>query len=232
MELYTIAAFSIPYADEMGTTVELIEKDPYGRALFCVRFGNSLFYDQQAEKDGWMYAYVICQRSDKQETYYYEDECFRLYRSGDMFTEDEQRELKEQNDWNRSLIEAKMTSRRIIERGCSKLSATVLGTDEGLNISMHLDDVFKENHSLSKQYVFSDYLDCDSYGNSIGIVWGYSTNEAGGVDVDAYFIMAERDCISTKEARIAKINDRVHFWKELKQFKADNGWGSPGEPAC
>lgn len=225
MELYTIAAFSIPYADEMGTSVSLIEKDSWGRKLFCVRFGKSLFYGQQADTGGWMYAFVICQKSDKEKTYYYEDECFRIYQSNDLFTENEQRELKERNDWNCTLNDDKMCSRRIIKAGESKLSATVLGLNDSLDISMHLDDLFRENHSFDKQYLFSDYLDCDSSGKSLGIVWGYSPNEAGDIEVDAYFVMVDKDCLDTKEAKITKINDSLHFWTELKQFKADNGWG-------
>lgn len=226
MELYTIAAFSIPYADDMGTSIAIIESDKYGRVLFQVQFGYSLFYRELSDEknNNWLYAYGICQKSDQKRTYYYEDDCFQIYRNKDEFTIKQQNELKELNDWDLPLIIDKMTSRTIIPSGGSKLDSTVLGLNEGLSISMRLDDLFAENESMNKPFVFSEYLDCDQEGKSIGVVWGYSKNENDELEIEAYFIMVEKDCLTSRKARIAPIHDTLHFRKELKAFKKENGW--------
>ena len=226
MELYTIAAFSIPFADEMGTSVEIMEKDSYGRILFGVRFGSSLFYQKRSDEQEWMYGYVICQKYDKENTYYYEDDCFRIYYSEDMFTSSEQKELKDINDWDAPLNDEKMTSRNIIKKGKTKLSATPLGSDKSSSVSMNLDDVFLKNHPMSEQNVYSEYLDCDKNGNSIGIVWTYSTSPAGDIEVEAYFIIVGKDVLDTNNASIERIKDTLRFWEEIKRFKQENGWAS------
>ena len=226
MELYTIAAFSIPYADDMGTSITTIESDNYGRVLFQVQFGYSLFYHESSDaKNNWLYAYGICQKSDQERTYYYEDDCFQIYKNKDEFTIKQQNELKELNDWGSPLIMDKMTSRIIIPSGNSKLNSTVLGLNEGLSISMRLDDLFLENGSINKDHVFARYLDCDEEGNSIGVVWGYSKTEKEAPEIEAYFIMVRRNCLVTRKAEIVPINDTLHFWKELKDFKTKVSWG-------
>lgn len=225
MELYTIAAYSIPYADEMGTTIQIVDKDDYGRVLFQIRFGTQLLYRQTDFSDNYLYAYAICQKSDRNRTYYYEDDCLRVYNTSAEFTEYEQEELKELNDWNKPLSNDKMTARTIISSGKNKLSATVLGLDKALSISLELDKLFLINHnSIDKEYIYEKYLDCNADGKSIGIVWGCSVAENDTREIEAYFIMVDSDCLETGIATIMPINDMFHYWEELKQFKLDNEW--------
>ena len=234
MELYTIAAFSIPYADKPGTKIESIEKDAYGRVLFRVRFKTMVLYFQNEPRNEQMFAYVVCQKSDRKRTYYYEDDCFRLYLTDAMFTESEQTELKEINDWGKPLNEEKMTSRQIIKKAKNKLNATVLGLDKGLDVSLWLGEAFLKLHPLDKQYIDKVYLDCDSAGNSLGLVWGYQRNDNDEVELEAYFVMVKKDGLTIKDAKLAAVNgvqiqeisDTLHFQEELKQFKADNNWES------
>ena len=226
MELYTIAAFSIPYADRTGTKIRTIEEDQYGRVLFLVSFRSSGFYYQSEYEK--MYAYAVCQKSDEERTYYYEDDCFLLYLTEDMFTESEQNKLKELNDWDKPLNEAKMTSRQIIEPHDSKLRATSLGFDKAFSVSLHLKAAFLAEHPVDtdRQHVFYKYLDCDAAGKSVGVVWYwyYSDNDSNDTETEAYFIMVDEDCLLTNKAQIAKITDTLHFQDELKMFKAANNW--------
>lgn len=227
MELYTIAAFNIPYVDEFGSAVKIkvLEEDEYGRILFCVSFSSNAFYAPLDSSRPVMYSFAICQKADEGRTYYYEDDCFHLYLTEDEFTTKEKNILLEANDWGKPLNEEKMTSRPIIEPHKNKLSATVIGMDLGLSISMRLDDLFQKVHPTDMT-VHTVYLDCDTEGKSIGIVWYFIEDDSNTTGKDAYFIMVDRDCLQTNKAKISKITDTLHFQEELKQFKETNNWSS------
>ena len=227
MELYSIAAFSIPYADSKGTKIEPMENDSYGRVLFSVCFGSNSFYYPFEYKQS-MYAYVICQKYDETRTYYYEDECFRIYLSEDSFTDNEKNELKAANDWDMPLDENKMTSRTIITPYENKAGATVLGLQKAQLVSSNLVRAFLWNHRLDieQNNVKYAYLDCDNSGKSIGVIWFRLENDGGEATKEAYFIMVEEDCSETKQAKIAEISDTLNFQEELKRFKEANGWDS------
>lgn len=227
MDLYTIAAFSVVGADEMGTSVEPIETDAYGRTLFLATIWNPIFYPGYSNKSGsWVYAFGIQQKANSRFTYYYEDDCFCICLSPEDFTEEEQNRLKELNNWDQPLDEIKLTSRKIIEPKQNKLSVTSLGLQEGSSISNHLVELGKRNTQIKKDHVFAEYLDCDQTGQSIGVFWGYSKNDAGEITVEAYFLFAKKDCIKTGAVSVSPISDTLNYQQELKEFKKDNNWRS------
>ena len=128
MDLYTIAAFSVVGADNMGTSVEPIETDAYGRTLFLATIWNPIFYPGYSNKsESRVYAFGIQQKANGRFTYYYEDDCFFICLSPEDFTEEEQNRLKEQNDWDQPLDQKKLTSRKIIEPKQNKLSHLMNG---------------------------------------------------------------------------------------------------------
>ena len=227
MELYTIAAFSIPYADSKGTKIDTMENDSYGRVLFSVCFGSNSFYYPFEYKQP-LYAYVICQKYDETKTYYYEDECFRIYLTEDSFTDNEKIELKAANDWDMPLNDNRMTSRTIISPYENKTGATVLGLHKAQLVSSSLVSTFLWNRriDIDRDEVKYSYLDCDNGGKSIGVIWFRLENDDAEPTKEAYFMMVEEDCRETKQAKIAEISDMLNFQEELKRFKEANGWDS------
>ena len=152
IELYTIAAYSIPYVDEMGTKIEVLEKDSYDRVLFQVQFGSNKLYTQSRPvetSNTWMYAYVISQKVSNEKVYYYEDECFQLYYEKEAFTESELNQLKDRNDWNRSIDEDRLISKTILSPDVPKGYKS---------FSPYLMDLFNENASMKQTYVFSEFV--------------------------------------------------------------------------
>ena len=110
-EAYEIVYRNVPAYHRMGMsysaqfdTVKLLDTDHYGRQLFEYCSDGDLLSEQ-------MISLVICQKTQDGMVYYYEDVCWisRL-KSAEEFSDNEVNNLKEQNDWNQSLSESKMSS--------------------------------------------------------------------------------------------------------------------------
>lgn len=108
-DLFGVALSSVPGTGEFRPYINIIEVDTYGRTLFTVQVGSSLY----GESNVGGLVYSICQKSDKNYTYYYDTVCYLPGRSLEEFTEDDIARLKEQNDWNKPLDENLMSKREL-----------------------------------------------------------------------------------------------------------------------
>jgi len=80
-------------------TINLLETDHYGRKLF----------HYSVNTDGRYAILLICQKTDGQLAYYYEDICYFVYNRYETgYTEADKNELKERNDWGKPLDEGKL----------------------------------------------------------------------------------------------------------------------------
>lgn len=106
MDLYSVTHNSFPMTDYYETITPM-DTDAYGRVLFVYRTSMALFYDTE---DGFVYAYMVMQRSDEDTCSYYNLECCMLSKSQLSGNEENLASLKEKNDWGKPLQEALITT--------------------------------------------------------------------------------------------------------------------------
>lgn len=104
-------AYAVPgmyYSDLKGieSTVEVLEKDTYGRIMF-IYSAPSVITEQNES------AVVICQKKTNDFVYFYEDICYEFVETEITNENTKFLEIKDRNDWNKPLSDEKMTFRRI-----------------------------------------------------------------------------------------------------------------------
>lgn len=105
-DLYAVTCFSVPYiaGNPEWDKVFIMEQDSQGRTLYKY-IANTKFLSDYS--DDFVYAMVICQKSDENFAYYYDDFNFILSEDGE-FGEEEITKLKNWNDWSQNLDYSKM----------------------------------------------------------------------------------------------------------------------------
>ena len=96
------------YDAERFDKVKVLEKDAYGRILF--EYICTSQYHWQS-----MTVLLICQKTDEQKAFYYEDYCYLLALCDDhdtaaVFSDEDVAALKEKNDWDQPMNPNKMSS--------------------------------------------------------------------------------------------------------------------------
>lgn len=233
MDLYTVASFSILGVEAPNTSISVIETDNYGRTLFETRFagdGSDLFYFQKPLRPSWLYAYIVSQKTEQKDVYYYEDECWSVFEKPDDFAEKDKAELLERNDWNKPLDQERMTSRRIIESDQLKTFSTAI-YDKQFKIQAAANNIVSDFVMEKKDFPYKYLLDIDKDGRSIFVAWichnnGVEEETNNTVSVTAYFILIRNDCSYDKNTCIYGISDMQHYWRELMDFKKLNSWNS------
>lgn len=117
-DLFSISTSCIPMSDNNGTgraKTKVVERDDYGRELFLFTCGKASTYYPDSEV-GACYAYLICQKTEDDRTYFYKDEYIvTSSKNKGAITEERIEALKAANDWNKALNEEKMNSMPIFE---------------------------------------------------------------------------------------------------------------------
>ncbi len=98
-------------AARRGTSISILEKDAKGRVLFEVEFDPTYFYSYDQRT---IFSYMIMQKSDDSNVFYYADCCFVICENREGFSEAMREELKTKNDWDEPLDEDRMTQRRLM----------------------------------------------------------------------------------------------------------------------
>lgn len=227
IDLYTVAAYSILPSDLMGTQIEIIEEDAYGRVLYKVECSKDPLFYQYFGEDGPLIAFFICQHSDEQKVYYYEDDCYMVFAGAEDFSSAEQMQLKEQNDWDLPLDYDKMFSRGIIPKEEQGYKYT---TDQRKIETGEAKDVFlKQIHLNEEEYAYLELLDSDDQGRNLLVVVVRKYKSGGVIDISSirsYFEMFDTNNPSEK-AVIEEIKDPEHIWIQMKEFKQQNHWREP-----
>ena len=229
--LYTQAAFSIPAAEQMGTTINVIEQDQEGRILFEVSFGRQAFYYKDyGNPSTRLYAYAVCQHYDEQFVYYYEDICFEICNEKADFTQEKQERLKETNDWNQPLDDSKMIKKEILpeESEGRKQPYLSIGYERAEKIEYYQAiETFQKTISVADQeQVYADILDIDSQDRLLIIVTVLQRKSFDKIDMDtirSYFMIYDANSDS-QTAPIVEIESAKTFADQLIVFKSQNAW--------
>lgn len=225
--LYTIAAYSILPSDLMGTTIETIEEDAYGRVLYKVECSKDPLFYQCFGEQGPLIAFFICQHIDNQLVYYYEDDCFMVFANAEDFSSVEQIKLKEQNDWNQPLDYNKMFSRGIIPKEKQGYKYT---TDQRKIETGDAKDAFlKQIHLGEEEYAYLELLDSDKQGRKLLIVVVKKFKSGGVIDVSTIHSYLEMFDTRNPDENVVieEITDPKHIWIQIKAFKQQNQWRQP-----
>lgn len=219
IDLYTVAINSVlwnnghsfsadKYADPQ---IEIIDSDMYGRTMFT-------YYEKYyAGADISFSALIICQKSNENDVFYYEDinyivkEQLLYTESTKKFDTWEIEQLKTGNDWNQEINFNKCVKKQIV-----KCKPSVPYENEIKNI------IIDEFHLISGEYsLFVNLLTKDSV-NSNFIIYGYiRRNDEDGI----YFIgFVESDKESLKEVNFLVPLSVFNYKTEFIEFKKINNW--------
>ena len=227
--LFTMATFSIPKCDQIGTKIEKMETDAQGRTLFKTIMGNDPLYYCCFGEESPLYAFSVCQHCDDEKVYYYEDECWVLFANAEDFTEEEKEQLKERNDWDLPLNYDKMTAKTIIP----KESQGRKNYPNEWKLEEDAKERFLIYNSLEEgERVFSTFLDDDGEGRMIFTILVEARDGDNWMTSSIKSIKSYMEIVDTnshgKEAVIEEIQDPAHIWEQIKAFKAQNNWHDRG----
>lgn len=132
-----LGEYQIPFGN-MGAPLsktELIEEDKYGRCLYSYEssFYNRAFEDFSDDVNDYstVFAYVIVQKTDKNNIYIYDDLCYEFVKNLRKDNNDVIGTLKEKNDWGKPIDNQKLTalSKELYEETVYNSTLTIVEED-------------------------------------------------------------------------------------------------------
>ena len=176
--------------------IEVLQKDSYGRILYSYSSYNVITETTEI-------AVAICQKSDDEFVYFYEDVCYII----GNYTDIEIEILKNINDWDLPYDENKM-SRRKIQYSIDRFIISETNQDIykirrlfANNINVKPSDIY--DHSL---------IDSDGHGMDVYL---FSVISPSG-EKKQYYVMSN-ESYQLNYVEILEIDDLI-------QFKKDNNW--------
>ncbi|MBQ7828711.1 MAG: hypothetical protein IJ345_00365 [Clostridia bacterium] len=198
--LQIAGSYSIPGMQDPdlkgSSQIEVLERDSYGRILYSYSCYNSI-----TAKD--VVAIAICQKSDRDYVYFYEDICYILgeYEDGDVDA------LKATNDWESPYNESKMSRRKI------KYTFDLQIIDDCDQKFYTVQKVFVKAVGIKESNIYNyGFVDYDANGLA---VYFFAINNEDGTKNQYYVI--SNDSYEISYIRINQLDDIVSFKKE-------NGW--------
>ncbi len=218
-DLYTVAINSVLWNNGhsfgaeryINSQIEIIDEDIYGRIMFT-------YYEKYyAGADISFSTLVICQHTNENEVFYYEDKNFivkeqTLYEQNIKdFNNDEIEQLKAENDWNKNINLGKCIKKEITEH-----KPTIPYENEVKSKIIEEFNLDNERYSL-----FVNFLTSDSNNDNF-IIYGYIRKSNGD---DVYFI----GLVEKGQELFEKINFLVplnvfDYKTEFIEFKKINNW--------
>ena len=216
-DLFTVAINSVLWTNGYSwgadfvcdSTVEVIDKDSYGRTIFA--------YCEKYYKGGdiTFSALIICQYSNEKEVFYYEDTNYIIkkevtlsYKVG-IFSQEEIEYLKLINDWNKEIDYNKCVKKEI-----TKNKPEIPYKEKITN------QIIKHFNLINGEYdIFMDYLTSD-LSNSKYIIYG-NIRKHGGEDI-IFIGLAEKD--NDIKLNIMIPSNVYDYKDEFINFKQANNW--------
>ena len=216
--LYTVALNSVLWINGYSSggcyvldpQIEKIDEDSYGRVMF--------FYHEEYYSGGdvMFAALIVCQASDKDEVFYYEDVCHIVKKQprivqdvNEVFDAEEIDYLRSINDWNKELDYEKCLRRKI-----TKTKAKIPFEKE---IEKRIIDEF----CAEKYIVFMDYLTNNS-DDSKFIIYGYIWKSDS--DSICFVGLVEKENDSIIKLNTFVPSDVYDYKAEFAEFKRANNW--------
>lgn len=225
-ELYTAAIRNVTGYATMGAATNVIETDEYGRVLFEYSMPTGFYHDGEDRK---IHAYVISQKADSENVYYYDGICFETVKKRSDFDDKMEAALKERNDWNKPINEDKLTCRRILKRVEKKFD--YYETRAPINISASrepINEILRSHVDVGEyESIASELFDKDSFGR--GLYFSrcfYREKGQSRTYGSSYFMMIEPDGTYDESSFIIEV-DAYNYWEDLMEFKELHNWNEP-----
>lgn len=223
-DLYTVAINSLSWifghsfgADfAMDSEIEIIEQDQYGRTLFT-------YYEKYyVGGDISFSSLVICQSSNEQHAFYYEDVNFIVKEQEvdipwpvNEFTNEEIEQLKLANDWNKPLNLEKCVKK--------ELTTEKLDVPHEKKIEKIIEEQFQlhERDKISVRYLTKSAVN-DNY-----LIYGYLRGYADFHinDFEVYFVgLVEIENNKIKDVHFLQPTNVFDYQTELMEFKKAHNW--------
>ena len=221
-DLYTVALNSVLWTKGWSggacyvfdPQIEKIDEDSYGRVVF--------FYHEEYYKGGdiTFAALVICQASDKDVVFYYEDVCHIVKKQprivqdvNEVFDAEEIDYLKSINDWNKELDYEKCVRKTIIKN------------KPKIPDKKELEKQIMNEFNLTDEqcFVFMDYLTSNSDGSKF-LIYGEIWMRVKGVDNICFVGLVEKENDSITKLNTFVPSDVYDYKAEFAEFKRANNW--------
>lgn len=226
-ELYTTAVWNILGCSDASAVIKPIEIDNFGRVLFKFSAHSTFYLDAH---DKWLNAFVICQKADEEQVYYYADICFVISICEQEIDEYQISTLKENNDWNNPIDDMKLTGRKILTYRCSKMcefnDTYSLVTDTSNNLVSHEELFFEYIGITEDECIISEKSAQDKYGRSLYFFRTIQSNKESKKVIynDSYVMIINPDGTFARDTFVVKLDDAYAYAKQLATFKALNHW--------
>lgn len=214
-DIHHIVVNSVPYVlqgDRMLDYVWYKETDAYGRELFLYQ---TELYMSTIDLDIW----VICQKTEKNQTYYYEDFCYYVCQEGTQISDTELALLKKQNDWGKPLDEERMTSVY-----CGESNAENRNYEYYLQFEKgdKLKESIRESFEISESsYIYLDGLGCDAQGNAIVFVLiKQSQNKMVSEVVEGRYLVRYDSDLTPSMIDYISVNEGFNLQELIHGFRA------------
>lgn len=219
LDLYTVAINSVLWLNGYSwgadyfcdAEIEIIEEDSFGRKMFT-------YYERYYGGSKISFsALIICQYSNENEVFYYEDVNF-VVKEQELyildikdFEEEEIEKLKKANDWNKEIAFEKCIKKEI-----ENFKPAIPYEEEIIN---EITNEFQLKHGEYK--LFLDFLTRDSNGSNF-IIYGYVRF---GDERDIAFIgLVQEDEEGIKEINYLRPLNVFDYKAEFVEFKERNNW--------
>lgn len=186
----------------------IIERDSKGRILFeftCDSVHKNFSSNPRNT------VIVICQKNDREYTYFYEDICYTFELNDSTALET----LKEQNDWNKELDESKMSRR---QAQVSFDRAIINESSKNYRFYDFKDEVL-DDVGIEDKYCDMWIIDTDETGKDLFCLNIFSDETRAQLE-SRYFVLRKSD----DEFAYAKTDHEVFNKEDLIKLKKENGW--------
>ena len=204
--------------DLRNEKMEKLEEDSYGRVLIAKEIDPSWqIYPEDTV------AISILQKYDKNNVYFYDDLFYIFLKNASIneidISSPEISDFKELNDWNKSLDDSKMSSRKTSVS--MDLVVNRKRYDENRETTQKINKEIR--YFLQSVYAHTDENDyyvsfCDFDEESKELY--FAMREIRENEYDCYFVL--RNVHGNFE--VMKINDIYSYQQDLASFKKSNGW--------
>lgn len=215
-DLYALVKHNIPGAPGFeNASIEVVEKDEYGRILFRFSSRSSLYHDalnsSPDESPVNLRAYMICQKSSSNSVYYIENVCYLTAKSWDDFTDDILTDFKQTNMWNQELTEENWSVCNVNQTPDFQYP----GEKELADISG------ASGENISLQY---DVVSIDARGRTLIFVREMYSPAWNQVEYNKSYIVISNENGEFCKEFSTEIGDFYHHTAELIALKETVGW--------
>lgn len=215
-ELFTITVNSVLGIQPSDwDEIEILETDSKGRVLF------QYYSDVSSYPEPDIYIVLVCQKSDDEFTYYYDDYCFFIAKTKADITDVKIANLKQLNDWDKELQNDKLTKVK------SSFDNMMFNEKKEKSLNEMLDSYFNQQEDVYSYLPITT----DQYGKQlIYVLKGKPSkfNSKGLLETDEdpelYIMILNKDDSFNKDTFLQELDNEYEYQEQLHKFKILNNW--------